>query len=115
MRDYRQRVLELGGIEGQFASCLDEGTQLCPAISLPDLFGTEGVPSQERIRGVLELLPAYFSQAVVETDQETGQIGDTAVLSFGIKVMPFDEQKQLIDAIRGRDQPARERPAADRG
>ena len=111
MRDYRQRVLELGGFEGQFASCLDEGTQLCPAISLPDLFGTGGVPSQERIRGVLELLPAYFSQAVVETDQETGQIGDTAVLSFGIKVMPFDEQKQLIDAIRGQiDPPGSGRP-----
>jgi len=106
MRDYRQRVLELGGFGGQFASCLDEGTQLCPAISLPDLFGSEGVPSQERIQGVLELLPAYFSQAVVETDQETGQIGNTAVLSFGIKVMPFDEQKQLIDAIRGQIDPA---------
>jgi uncharacterized protein len=106
MRDYRQRVLELGGTEGQFASCLDEGTQLCPGPSLPDLFGTEGVPSQERIRGVLELMPAYFSQAVVETDQETGQIGDTAVLSFGIKVMPFDEQKQLIDAIRGEINPS---------
>jgi uncharacterized protein len=111
MRDYRERVLELGGFGGQFASCLDEGTQLCPAISLPDLFGAEGVPSQERIRGVLELLPAYFSQAVVETDQETGEIGNTAVLSFGIKVMPFDEQKQLIDAIRGEiDPPGSGRP-----
>ena len=111
MRDYRQRVLELGGFGGQFASCLDEGTQVCPAISLPDLFGSEGVPSQERIRGVLELLPAYFSQAVVETDQETGQLGSTAVLSFGIKVMPFDEQKQLIDAIRDQiDPPGSGRP-----
>jgi hydrophobe/amphiphile efflux-3 (HAE3) family protein len=111
MRDYRQRVLELGGFRGQFASCLDEGTQVCPAISLPDLFGSEGVPSQERIRGVLELLPAYFSQAVVETDQETGQLGSTAVLSFGIKVMPFDEQKRLIDAIRDQiDPPGSGRP-----
>ena len=111
MRDYRQRVLELGGFSGQFPSCRDAGTQLCPAISLPDLFGTEGVPSQERIRGVLQLLPPYFSQAVVETDPETGQIGNTAVLSFGIKVMPFDEQKRLIDAIREQiDPPGSGRP-----
>jgi uncharacterized protein len=111
MRDYRQRVLELGGFSGQFPTCLDEGTRLCPAISLPDLFGSEGVPSQERIQGVLELLPAYFSQAVVETDPVTGEIGNTAVLSFGIKVMPFDEQKELIDAVRGQiDPPGSGRP-----
>jgi predicted RND superfamily exporter protein len=112
MRDYRQRVLQAGGFEGEFTSCLDEGTRLCPAISLPDLFGSgDAVPTQERIRGVLELLPAYFSQAVVETDPETGAIGNTAVLSFGIRVMPFDEQKELIDAVRAEiDPPGSGRP-----
>jgi hypothetical protein len=101
MRDYRQRVLEIGGFSGQFPSCLDEATELCPAISLPDLFSAEeGIPSRQRVRSVMELLPPYFSQAVVETDPETGEIGDTAVLSFGIKVMPFDEQKELIDEVR---------------
>ncbi len=69
------------------------------------------MPSQERIQGVLELMPPYFSQAVVEADPESGQIGNTAVLSFGIKVMPFDEQKQLIDAIRAEiDPPGSGRP-----
>ncbi len=112
MGDFRQRVLALSGADGQFRSCLEEGVKLCPAISLPDLFGTDaGVPSRERIRGVLELLPPYFAQAVVETDPESGQIGNTAVLSFGIKVMPFDEQKQLIDAIREQiDPPGSGRP-----
>ena len=112
MRDYRQRVLELGGFEGEFPSCLDDGTSLCPAISLPDLFSTDGEdPTRRRIRSVLELLPPYFSQAVVETDQETGEIGNTAVLSFGIKVMPFDEQKQLIDSVREQiDPPGSARP-----
>ena len=101
MRDYRRRVLALGGLEGQFASCLEEETKLCPGISLPDLFGQgDSIPSRARIRGLLQLLPAYFAQAVVEVDPETGQIGDTAVLSFGIRVMPFDEQKELIDGMR---------------
>ncbi|CAN5240014.1 hypothetical protein BH24ACT23_BH24ACT23_05100 [soil metagenome] len=104
MRDYRQRVLDLGGFTGEFPSCRDEATQVCPAISLPDLFG-DGVPDQDRIRSVLSLLPPYFAQAVIETDTSTGQIGNTALLSFGIKVMPFDEQKDLIDAMRAEVNP----------
>jgi uncharacterized protein len=54
---------------------------------------------------VLALLPPYFSQAVVSADPETGELGDTAVIAFGIKVMPFDEQKRLIDAIRAEIDP----------
>lgn len=101
MRDYRQRVLALGGFEGQFASCLEEETKLCPGISLPDLFGQgDSIPNRERIRGLLALLPPYFAQAVVEVDPETAEIGDTALLTFGIRVMPFDEQKELIDGMR---------------
>src|SRR5690606_18140078 len=48
----------------------------------------------------LALLPPYFAQAVVEVDPETAEIGDTALLTFGIRVMPFDEQKELIDGMR---------------
>lgn len=99
MAGYRQRVLDEGGYGGEFASCQAEETRVCPAISLPDLFGDE-VPSQERVQSVLSLLPPYFSQAVVETDPETGELGSTALLSFGIKVMPFDDQKALVDGMR---------------
>lgn len=102
MADFRSRVLALGGFEGDFPSCRDEGARVCPAISLPDLFSSGGAPpDRERIESILGLLPPYFAQAVVEVDQETGEIGNTAVLSFGIEVMPFDEQKELIDDIRG--------------
>ena len=106
MADFRQRVLTRGGFTGEFPSCRDEEIQVCPAISLPDLFGaSDAPPTQERIQGVLSLLPPYFAQAVVEVDQDTGAIGDTALLSFGIRVMPFDEQKQLIDEIRSEIDP----------
>ena len=54
---------------------------------------------------MLALLPPYFSQAVISSDPETGELGDTAVIAFGIKVMPFDEQKELIDAIRAEIDP----------
>ena len=99
MRDYKQRVLERAGFSGEPTSCLEQETRLCPSIALPDLFG-EDEPSRRRARHLLGLLPPYFSQAVISTDPETGETGDTAVIAFGIKVMPFDQQKELIDAIR---------------
>lgn len=100
MIDLEQRILDRAGFEGARTSCLEQDTPLCPSISLPDLFGdVEGVPGQGRIRRVLELMPPYFSQAVVSRDEDQAT-PDTAVLAFGIKVMPFDEQKELIDMIR---------------
>ncbi len=96
MKDYRQRVLDAGGYDDD---CRAEEARVCPAISLPDLFGDE-LPDRERIQGVLSLLPAYFAQAVIETDPDTGEAGNTALLAFGIKVMPFDEQKELVDEMR---------------
>ena len=37
MADYKQRVLEAHGFSGEFPSC--EDADLCPGLSLPDLFG----------------------------------------------------------------------------
>ena len=106
MSDYKQRVLSRAGFTSEATSCREQDTQLCPSIALPDLFGGEGeVPDQARIRRTLALLPPYFSQAVINSDPETGELGDTAVIAFGIKVMPFDEQKELIDAIRAEIDP----------
>lgn len=96
MRGYRERVLDAGGYEDD---CRAPEARVCPAISLPDLFG-DGALTRERIEGVLSLLPAYFAQAVIETDPETGETGNTALLAFGIKVMPFDDQKELVDEMR---------------
>ena len=96
MKGYRERVLDAGGYVDD---CRAAGVEVCPAISLPDLFGDE-LPTRERIQGVLSLLPPYFAQAVIETDPETGETGNTALLAFGIKVMPFDEQKELVDEMR---------------
>src|SRR5262249_14098400 len=74
--------------------------------SLPDLFSTsQATPSKARIKEVLKLLPAYFSQAVIDLNPKTGAPGNTAVIAFGIKVMPFDQQKQLIDDIRSEIDP----------
>ena len=106
MRDYKERVLDDAGFSSGPSSCIEQQADLCPSIALPDLFDAdEAVPSRDRIREILSLLPPYFAQAVVDRDPETGGIGHTAVISFGIKVMPFDEQKELVDRIRAEIDP----------
>jgi hypothetical protein len=107
MHDFQQRVLDRHGYTGVGSSCQSPETELCPEISLPDfLYGGEATaPSQQRIRTDLRLLPEYVAQAMVTTDEETGGPGNTGVITFGIKVMPFDQQKALIDDIRSQIDP----------
>ncbi len=105
MGDYKRRVLAQAGYEDASTACLDESARLCPLISLSDLFGEEGVSSAAQVSDLLALLPPYFSQAVISAGAEEGAIGDTASIGFGIKAMPFDEQKQLVDAIRAEIDP----------
>jgi hydrophobe/amphiphile efflux-3 (HAE3) family protein len=105
MRDYKARVLAEAGFEDEPTTCVEQSASLCPSIALPDVFGSGGTPSQRRIAEVLALLPPYFSQAILERDPSSGEIGNTAVIAFGIKVMPFDEQKRLVDQIRAQIDP----------
>jgi hypothetical protein len=107
MHDFEQRVLTRHGYVGTAPSCQSPETEICPEISLPDfLYGdSQSAPSQSRIRTDLRLLPPYVSQAMVNTDPKTGKPGNTGVITFGIKVMPFDQQKALIDDIRSQINP----------
>ncbi|HEV3129744.1 MAG TPA: MMPL family transporter [Solirubrobacteraceae bacterium] len=74
--------------------------QLCPAFSLPDLLGGLGsAPRQTDIRALLNSIPPYFSQGVITPDHRT------ATLAFGIRLMPLDQQKSVIDAMRARLHP----------
>ena len=103
MRDFEDRVLDRAGFEGEPTGCVDQETRLCPRSRCPTCSAPTASLTQKRVAGLLELLPPYFSQAVVSRDLA----GDpqTAVIAFGIKVMPFDEQKELIDAIRAEIDP----------
>jgi predicted RND superfamily exporter protein len=74
--------------------------KLCPALSLPDLFSTStGQLTRARINALLNAVPAYFSQAVITPDRQL------ATMAFGIKLMPLDEQKAVIDDMRSRLDP----------
>jgi uncharacterized protein len=107
MHGFEQRVLEQHGYTSATQSCQSAQTEICPEISLPDfLYGdSTSAPSQQRIKTDLRLLPHYVAQAMVSTDPTTGKPGNTGVITFGIKVMPFDQQKALIDDIRDQINP----------
>jgi predicted RND superfamily exporter protein len=74
--------------------------RLCPAFSLPDLFGGQAGGaagaklSQARVSGLLDAIPAYFSQDVISPDRRV------ATLSFGIRLMSLQRQQQLIEQMR---------------
>ncbi len=107
MHGFEQRVLRRHGFSGEHPSCRSDQTQICPEISLPDfLYGErQGPPSERRIKTDLRLLPDYISQAIVTRDPATGKPGNTGVITLGIRVMPFDQQKRLIDDIRAQINP----------
>lgn len=104
MRNYQRRVLSRNGYSGDNPSCAD--AKLCPAVSLTDLFsGSDGQLTRERVAGLFAVVPPYFSQAVVARDPETGALGDTANIAFGIRAQPLGDQEKLIDDLRAQVDP----------
>jgi uncharacterized protein len=73
--------------------------ELCPALSLPDIFSTSPTQSREQVRNLLDSVPPYFSQGVITPDRRT------ATLAFGIRLMPLERQKEVVDDIRSRLRP----------
>jgi hydrophobe/amphiphile efflux-3 (HAE3) family protein len=85
--------------------------RLCPAFSLPDLFGGQAATitptapsgqkrlSQSQVSGLLSAIPPYFSQDVITADRRV------ATLAFGIRLMGLSEQQQLIEGMRSRLRP----------
>jgi predicted RND superfamily exporter protein len=101
MTRFQERVLTQHGYKpGGGSSCQQKvnAPELCPALSLPDLFRS-GVPNQAGVRALLDAVPDYFSQAVVSRAAGTRK-PKVANLAFGIRLMPLDRQQQVIDDIK---------------
>ena len=97
MTRFQNRVLrEHGYRPGKRCTQKRDAPELCPALSLPDLFSTA---RQDQVSRLLDAVPAYFSQGVVTADRKT------ANLAFGIRLMPLDRQKQVVDDIKAALQP----------
>ncbi|HXB14326.1 MAG TPA: MMPL family transporter [Solirubrobacteraceae bacterium] len=98
MTSYQRRVLAAFGYS---ASRGCGRARLCPAFSLPDLFGAQGTAGAQpaklnasAVDGLLGAIPPYFSQDVITADRRY------ATLSFGIRLMPLDEQQRVIDRMQ---------------
>jgi predicted RND superfamily exporter protein len=97
MRDYQSGLLKRYGYSSE-RGC--GKAELCPALSLPDLFRTEeSANDRERIRALLDAVPPYFSSAVITGDRRT------ANLAFGIRLVSLERQQQIIDDMRDRLDP----------
>ncbi len=97
MTKFQDGVLrEHGYRPGKRCTQEQDPPELCPALSLPDLSSAAG---ETGLRELLDVVPAYFSQGVVTADRKT------ANLAFGIRLMPLDEQKEVVDDIRSRLKP----------
>jgi hydrophobe/amphiphile efflux-3 (HAE3) family protein len=92
MTRFQDRVLrEHGYRPGKSCTQKRDAPELCPALSLPDLFTTAG---QVTAAELLDAVPPYLSRGVVTADRTT------ANLAFGIRLMPLDRQKQVVDDIK---------------
>jgi predicted RND superfamily exporter protein len=99
MTRFQDEVLKAHGFRpGKRCTQKQNPPELCPALSLPDLFSTAG-GGQAQVRRLLDAVPAYFSQGVVTPDRKT------ANLAFGIRLMPLDRQKDVVDDIKARLKP----------
>jgi len=100
MTRFQSSVLKAHGYEsGKTCVQAKDPPELCPALSLPDIFNTTAIQTREQVRALLDTVPAYFSQGVVSRDRRM------ANLAFGIRLMPLDRQKEVVEDIRSRLRP----------
>ncbi|MBN1530103.1 MAG: MMPL family transporter [Thermoleophilaceae bacterium] len=99
MTAFQSEVLRAHGYRAGKRCTQGEGApELCPALSLTDLFGSAGA-DQAKVRKLLRQVPPYFSQGVISKDRRT------ASLAFGIRLMPLARQKEVVDDIKDRLDP----------
>jgi predicted RND superfamily exporter protein len=99
MTGFQAKILAAHGYRsGSTCQQPKNAPELCPALSLTDLFKSAS-GQQVDARTLLAAVPRYFSQAVISGDRKI------ANMAFGIRLMPLDRQKQVIDDIRAQLHP----------
>ncbi|HYJ22960.1 MAG TPA: MMPL family transporter [Solirubrobacterales bacterium] len=100
MADFKQRVLRDNGFSGENPSCLE--ADVCPGPALSDFLTRGGGRlTSQGIEATLGALSPYALRQVAPIDPATGEIGDQALLSFGIRAQSLTEQQALVDRVRG--------------
>ena len=99
MAGFKQRVLQENGFEGEDPSCLQ--AEICPGPALSDFLIRGGEkPTKQGIEATLSALSPYALRQVAPIDPETGKVGHTALLTFGIRAQSLEDQQVLIERVR---------------
>jgi len=88
---YRDSALKRWGYQ-EASGC--SGASLCPGVSITDLIGAN--PSAAQVSTTLKELPEYFKRAVVGDDKKS------ILLSFGVRLLPLQQQQEVFDDLRAR-------------
>jgi uncharacterized protein len=96
MSDYQGRILTRHGYSER-RPC--RAAELCPALSITNIFGG-GLPRTERqAQSAIESLPTYFQRSVITPDRRTASIG------FVLADTSPDRRRAVIDDMRARLHP----------
>jgi uncharacterized protein len=99
MAGFKKRVLETSGFGGENPSCLE--ADVCPGPALSDFLVRGGeTPTRQRIEATLSALSPYALRQVAPLDTETGEIGNQALISFGIRAQSLEDQQALVERVR---------------
>jgi uncharacterized protein len=99
MAAFKKRVLEGNGFEGEDPSCLQ--AEICPGPALSDFLVRGGeTPTKKRIEATLAALSPYALRQVAPVGPETGEVGQEALMSFGIRAQSLQDQQALIERVR---------------
>lgn len=99
MAGFKRRALDAGGFGGEDPSCLE--AEICPGPALSDFLVKGGeTPTARRIDATLAALSPYALRQVAPIDPDTGEVGNKALISFGIRAQSLEDQGALIDRVR---------------
>ena len=92
MRAFQQRVLKQARYTPE--NGCGKADAVPGAVAARPVPGRDAASDRAQIDALLDAVPPYFSQAVITADRRT------ANLAFGIRLMPLDEQHEVIERMR---------------
>jgi hydrophobe/amphiphile efflux-3 (HAE3) family protein len=98
MAAFKRRVLRANGFSGEDPSCLR--ADVCPGPALSDFLTRGGRVTQRGIDATLAALSPYALRQVAPIDPSSGEVGHSALISFGIRAQSLADQQALIDRVR---------------
>ena len=100
MAGFKKQVLDANGFSGENPSCNE--AEICPGPALSDFLVRGGeTPTAQRIDATLAALSPYALRQVAPINPETGEVGQKALISFGIRAQSLEDQQKLVDRVRG--------------